>query len=186
MYKSVKRIEAPLTENSIKTLRTGDEVLLSGIIYTARDQAHIRFQEMIENGEKLPFDTEGSIIYYVGPSPASPGRVIGSAGPTTSYRMDPFVEDMFSVGMKGMIGKGQRSGYVTGLIKKYKGIYFGATGGAAALLSRSIVESEIIAFNDLGAEAVRKLRVNDMPLIVINDCSGGDLYIEGIEKYRRD
>ena len=180
----IKKLNTPLSNNSIKSLKSGDEILLSGIIYTARDMAHIRLVEMIQHKENLPFDIDGSVIYYVGPSPAPPEKVIGSAGPTTSYRMDPFVDDLFKVGMKGMIGKGSRSREVIDSIQKYTGIYFGATGGAAALISKSVVESEIIAFADLGTEAVRKLRVKDMPLVVINDCYGGDLYKEGIEKYR--
>ena len=184
MNETVKSVESPLAEKVIRTLRTGDEVLLSGIIYTARDMAHTRLQDMLKNGEKLPFNAEGSVIYYVGPSPAPEGRVIGSAGPTTSYRMDPFVSVMFGAGMRGMIGKGPRSGDVKKLIVDKCGIYFGATGGAAALLSKSIVESEIIAFPELGTEALRKLKVKDMPLIVINDSFGGDLYIEGVSKYR--
>jgi fumarate hydratase subunit beta len=180
----VKELEAPLTNKIIKTLHTGDEVLLSGVVYTARDMAHIRLVNMIKNKEDLPFDTEGSVIFYVGPSPAPPGKVIGSAGPTSSYRMDPFVEDMLNVGMKGMIGKGSRSKKVVNAIKENCAVYFGATGGAAALLSESIVESELIAFEDLGTEAVRKLKVKNMPLIVINDCYGGDLFKDGIAKYR--
>lgn len=179
-----KKIETPLTDKIIKTLHMGDEILLSGIIYTARDMAHIRLAEMIKKGEDLPFDDAGFVIYYVGPSPALPGKIIGAAGPTTSYRMDPFVADMFSIGMKGMIGKGQRSKEVRTSIKENCAVYFGATGGAAALLSKSIVESEIIAFDDLGTEAIRRLRVKDMPVIVINDCYGGDLYEEGISKYK--
>jgi fumarate hydratase subunit beta len=180
----VKELEAPLTNKIIKTLHTGDEVLLSGVVYTARDMAHIRLVNMIKNKEDLPFDTEGSVIFYVGPSPAPPGKVIGSAGPTSSYRMDPFVEDMLNVGMKGMIGKGSRSKKVVNAIKENCAVYFGATGSAAALLSESIVESELIAFEDLGTEAVRKLKVKNMPLIVINDCYGGDLFKDGIAKYR--
>ena len=179
-----KKIETPLRDKIIKTLHIGDEILLSGIIYTARDMAHTRLVEMIQKGEKLPFDFAGSVIYYVGPSPAPKGKVIGAAGPTSSYRMDPFVPDIFSVGMKGMIGKGPRSKEVVNAIKENCAVYFGATGGAAALLSKSIVESEIIAFNDLGTEAIRRLRVKDMPLIVINDCFGCDLYEEGIAKYK--
>lgn len=179
-----KKIETPLTGKVIKTLHAGDEILLNGIIYTARDMAHIRLAEMIKKGEDLPFDGTDFVIYYVGPSPAPPGKVIGAAGPTTSYRMDPFVADMFSIGMKGMIGKGQRSKEVRTALKENCAVYFGATGGAAALLSKSIVESEIIAFDDLGTEAIRSLRVKDMPLIVINDCFGNDLYEEGITKYK--
>ena len=180
----VKKINTPLTDKVIKLLKSGDEILLSGIIYTARDMAHIRLVEIIRQREKLPFNIIGSVIYYVGPAPTPPEKIIGSAGPTTSYRMDPFVEDLFKVGMKGMIGKGSRSWEVIDSIKKFTGVYFGATGGAAALISKSVVESEIIAFADLGTEAVRKLQVKDMPLIVVNDCYGGDLYKEGIEKYR--
>ncbi len=179
-----KRIETPLTDKVIKTLHIGDEILLSGIIYTARDMAHLRLAEMIKKGEDLPFDNTGFVIYYVGPSPAPAGQVIGAAGPTSSYRMDPFVPDMFSAGMKGMIGKGPRSKEVINAIKENCAVYFGATGGAAALLSKSIVESEIITFEDLGTEAIRRLRIKDMPVIVINDCFGGDLYAEGIAKYK--
>lgn len=178
------KIETPLTDKNIKTLHIGNEILLSGIIYTARDTAHIRLLEMIGKGEKLPFNTSGFVIYYVGPSPSPEGKVIGAAGPTTSYRMDSFVPDMLSAGMKGMIGKGPRSKEVVASIKEKCAVYFGATGGAAALLSKSIVESEIIAFSDLGTEAIRKLRVKDMPLIVINDSFGRDLYKEEIAKYR--
>ncbi len=186
MGNEAKRVESPLTEEVIKTLRIGDEVLLSGIIYTARDMVHARLQEMINNGDELPFNASGSVIYYVGPSPAPVGRVIGSAGPTTSYRMDPFVPAMFEAGMRGMIGKGPRSLKVKDLIVKKCGVYFGATGGAAALLSESIVEAEVIAFEKFGPEALRKLKVKNMPLIVINDCYGGDLYLEGIDKYSEE
>lgn len=184
MEKSIKMVNAPLTEEVIKSLRIGNEVLLSGTIYTARDMAHARLEEMIDKGDKLPFDGSGSVIYYVGPSPARPGLVIGSAGPTTSYRMDKFVPTMFKMGMLGMIGKGPRSEEVRKLIVSNCGIYFGATGGAGALLSESIFKSEIIAFPDLGTEAFRKLTVRNMPLIVVNDCYGGDLYSEGVKKYK--
>lgn len=184
MGKIAKHIQAPLTKNVIKDLYIGDEVLLSGTIYAARDMAHARIVVMIKNGEQLPFDIKGSVIYYVGPSPAPDGKVIGAAGPTTSYRMDPFVPDMFKAGMLGMIGKGPRSGEVTQSIIDNCGVYFAATGGAAALLSRSIVDSEIIAFSDLGAEALRRLTVKDMPVIVVTDCHGSDLYKEGVSKYR--
>lgn len=178
------KIETPLSDEIIKTLHSGDEILLSGIIYTARDSAHLRLVETIRKGKTLPFDPVGSVIYYVGPSPAPIGKIIGAAGPTSSYRMDTFVPDMFSVGMKGMIGKGPRSKEVIKAVKENCGVYFGATGGAAALLSKSIVETEIIAYGDLGTEAIRRLRVKDMPLIVINDCYGNNLYEEGIAKYR--
>lgn len=185
MENTVKKINAPLTKDDVKDLKIGDEILLSGTVYTARDMAHARLAQMLKNGEKLPLDLEGSVIYYVGPSPAPEGRVIGAAGPTTSYRMDPFVPVMFKAGMLGMIGKGPRSEEVKKLIVKNCGVYFAATGGAAALLAGSVEEAEIIAFKDLGAEALRKLTVKDMPLIVVNDCHGGDLYNEGVRKYKR-
>jgi fumarate hydratase subunit beta len=178
-----KKVQTPLTDEVVKDLKIGDEVLLSGTIYTARDAAHKKLVDLIESGEELPFDPEGSVIFYVGPSPAPPGKPIGSAGPTTSYRMDPFVAKMMEAGMKGMIGKGNRSEPVLEELKKNIGVYFGATGGAAALLAGSIKEAEVIAFPELGAEAVRKLTVEDMPLIVINDCYGNDLYKEGREKW---
>ncbi len=183
MKSNVRKVAVPLPEDTVRMLRTGDEVLISGTVYTARDMAHARLADMISRGMDLPFDMEGSVIYYTGPSPAPPGRVIGSAGPTTSYRMDMFAEAMFKAGMKGMIGKGARSPEVKGLIRRYCGIYFAATGGAAALLSDSVIESDVVAFEDLGPEAVRRLVVRDMPVIVVNDCFGGDLYSEGIEKY---
>lgn len=172
----VKRITAPLTEATVKSLKTGDQVLLSGIVYTARDMVHAQLVDMIKNKKKLPFNVMSSVLYYVGPSPAPPGRVIGSAGPTTSYRMDPFVLPLLKEGLKGMIGKGPRSHGVVEAIKKYCAVYLGATGGAAALISESIVEAEVIAFSELGTEAMRRLKVKDMPLIVINDCYGNDLY----------
>lgn len=180
---SAIKIETPLTDEIIKKLNIGDEIHLSGIIYTARDAAHKKLVDLIDDNKPLPFDPEGSVIYYVGPSPAKPGQPIGAAGPTTSYRMDPFVPKMFEAGVKGMIGKGQRGQNVIDTIIKYIGIYFGATGGAAALLAKSIVKAEVIAFEELGAEAVRKLEVVNMPLIVINDCSGNDLYKEGRAKW---
>ncbi|KQC12673.1 MAG: fumarate hydratase [Desulfuromonas sp. SDB] len=177
------KINTPLNDEVIKTLNIGMEVYLSGIVYTARDAAHKKLLELIDKNEQLPFDIQGSVIYYVGPSPAKPGQPIGAAGPTTSYRMDPFVPAMFEAGMKGMIGKGQRSQQVIDYISKYTGVYFGATGGAAALLAKSVKAAEVIAFPELGAEAIRKLEVQDMPLIVINDCYGKDLYQQGRSKW---
>ncbi len=177
------KLSTPLTDEKTENLKIGDEVFLSGIIYTARDAAHKKLVDLIKENKSLPFDTEGSVIYYVGPTPAQPGQVIGSAGPTTSYRMDPYVNDLLKVGMKGMIGKGERTQEVIDGIKKYKGVYFGATGGAGALLSKTIVSAEVIAFDELGPEAIRKLEVKDMPLIVINDCDGNDLYVEGRNKW---
>lgn len=177
------KLETPLTDEKIRQLKIGDTVELSGYIYTARDSAHKKLIELLKSGEELPFDIEGSIIYYVGPSPAKPNQVIGAAGPTTSYRMDPFVEDLMKVGLKGMIGKGSRSEGVIQSLQKHIGVYFGATGGAAALISKKIIEAEVIAFEELGPEAIRKLRVKDMPVVVINDCYGNDLYIEGKNKW---
>jgi fumarate hydratase subunit beta len=176
-------LTTPLTEEKIKALKIGDEVFLSGTIYTARDAAHQKLVDLLKDNKELPFDVDGSVIYYVGPSPAQPGQAIGAAGPTTSYRMDPFVEDLLKVGMKGMIGKGARSEKVIEGIKKHTAVYFGATGGAAALLSKTITKAEVIAFDELGPEAVRKIEVKDMPLIVINDCEGNDLYVEGRKKW---
>ncbi|UCB46376.1 MAG: Fe-S-containing hydro-lyase [Spirochaetota bacterium] len=178
-----KKIEAPLTDETVKGLNAGDQVLLSGIIYTARDAAHKRLVELLEGGNPLPFNLKGSVIYYVGPSPAPPGFVIGAAGPTTSYRMDPYAPLLIEHGMKGMIGKGQRSDELIDKMKERLAVYFGATGGAAALISKAIVQAKVIAFDDLGTEAVRELAVKDMPLVVINDCYGGDLYIQGREQW---
>jgi fumarate hydratase subunit beta len=153
-------------------------VFLTGIIYSARDAAHKKLVELLDAGKELPFKLEGSAIYYVGPSPAPPGRPIGSAGPTTSYRMDTYAPRLHSLGMKASIGKGKRSDEVKAAMKQYKGVYFGATGGAGALLSNSIVESTVIAFEELGPEAVREMKVKDFPLLVINDCHGGELYVK--------
>ncbi len=178
------KIETPLTEDVIRNLKIGDEVLLSGRIYTARDMAHQRLVGMIKEGRELPFDIKGAVIYYVGPAPARAGQVIGSAGPTTSYRMDPFTPTLLELGLKGTIGKGPRSKEVVESMVKNCALYFGATGGAAALMARSVTEARVIAFEDLGTEALRELAVRDMPLIVINDCYGNDLYTEGKNKYR--
>ena len=180
---SVLKAQTPLTEEVIKNMIIGTEVLLSGVIYTARDAAHQKLADLISKGQPLPLEPEGSVIYYVGPSPARPGGVIGAAGPTTSYRMDPYAPLLLENGVKGMIGKGGRSKEVIEACKKYTAVYFGATGGAAALLSKSIEEAEVIAFEELGPEAIRKLKVKDMPLIVINDCRGDDLYSVGQKKW---
>ena len=179
----VLKVETPLKNEMVEKMKIGSQVLLSGIIYTARDAAHKRLVDLITKGEPLPFEPGGSVIYYVGPSPAKPGQAIGAAGPTTSYRMDSYTPLLLENGVKGMIGKGMRSDEVIASMKKYCAVYFGATGGAAALISKSIVEADIIAFEDLGTEAVRRLRVKDMPLIVINDCYGSDLYIEGQKRW---
>ncbi len=181
----IVRIETPLIDKIIKELKVGMQVLLSGIVYTARDIAHQKLVDLALHNKPFPFDPKGSVIYYVGPTPAKPGYIIGSAGPTTSCRMDSFTPILLDMGIKGMIGKGPRSKEVVESIQKNVAIYFGATGGAGALISKSIIESEVIAFEELGTEAIRKLRVKDMPLIVINDCYGNDLYIEGQKKWQR-
>lgn len=178
-------LTTPLNDEKVRQLNIGDEVFLSGTIYTARDAAHKKLVDLLAEGKELPFNPEGSIVFYVGPSPAQPGQAIGAAGPTTSYRMDPFVNDLLKVGMKGMIGKGSRNADVVDGLKKHIAVYFGATGGAAALLSKTITKAEVIAFPELGPEAVRRLEVKDMPLIVINDCYGKDLYIEGRKKWEQ-
>jgi len=177
------KLLTPLSSKGIEKLKIGDKVLLNGIIYTARDAAHKRLVETLKRGEKLPFNPEGQVIYYVGPAPARPGRVIGSAGPTTSSRMDPYAIHLMEVGVKGMIGKGSRGQKVKDAIKKYKAVYFTAIGGAAALLSEHIKKAEVIAYEELGAEAIRRLEVEDFPLLVVNDTKGGDLYQEGTRRY---
>ena len=173
---SPRKIELPLTREIAGDLRAGEYVLLSGTIYTARDAAHKRLVEALEKGEALPFPPEGATIYYTGPTPAPPGAVIGSAGPTTAYRMDPYVEPLLKAGVLGMIGKGARKGDVPELIKKYKAVYFAAPGGCGALLGKSIKECEIIAYPDLGTEAVRKLKVEDFPVFVAQDSFGNSIY----------
>ncbi len=169
-------IETPLTDELVKRLRVGDIVRMNGYVYTARDAAHKRLIELINNNAPLPFDLKGQVIYYVGPTPAPPGRSIGSAGPTTSSRMDIYTPLLISLGLKGMIGKGQRSEEVKEAIKKYKAVYFLATGGAGALLSRHIVSAEEIAFPELGTESIKKLLLKDFPVIVAIDCYGGDIF----------
>ena len=169
----------------VPRLKSGDRVLLTGVVYTGRDAAHKRLFELLERGEKLPVDLKGQVIYYVGPAPAKPGQVIGSAGPTTSGRMDIYAPALMAYGLRGMIGKGQRNQGVLSAIQEYQAVYFGATGGAGALLARCVKKCEIVAYEDLGPEAIRRLEVEDLPLVVINDCHGGDLYIEGVSRYAR-
>jgi fumarate hydratase subunit beta len=180
-----KRIKTPLTDEVVKDLKIGDDVLITGEIYTARDAAHKRMVEILDKGEKLPFDIKGQLIYYVGPSPARPGKVIGSAGPTTSGRMNKYAPRMLEAGSKGMIGKGEMGSGVQDALKKYKGVYFAAIGGAAALIAKSIVGNELVAWEELGAEAIRKYTVKDFPAIVVQDAHGGNLYQEGVKKYQR-
>jgi len=177
-------ITTPLTEDVIVKLNAGDEVLISGVLYTGRDAAHKRMITMLEKGEQLPFDIRGQIIYYVGPCPAKEGRVIGSAGPTTSGRMDAYAPKLIELGLKGMIGKGLRDKNVTEAIKTHKAVYFGAIGGAGALISSCIKKQEIIAFEDLETEAIRRIEVENLPCVVIIDSTGRDRYIEGQKMYR--
>ncbi|WP_434293768.1 Fe-S-containing hydro-lyase [Clostridium botulinum] len=177
------KINTPLTEDKIKSLKAGDMVLITGTIYTARDAAHKRLIDALEKGRNLPFEVKNSIIYYVGPTPAKPGMEIGAAGPTTSYRMDTYTPKLLNLGLKGMIGKGKRSKEVIESIVKNKAVYFGAIGGAAALISKSIKKSEVIAYEDLDSEAIRKLEVEDLPVTVIIDFKGNNLYEDGLEDY---
>ncbi|MEA4827702.1 MAG: Fe-S-containing hydro-lyase [Clostridium sp.] len=178
-----KRIKTPLTKEVIEDLKAGDSVFISGTIYAARDAAHKRLIELLNSGKELPIDIKEQIIYYVGPTPAKPGMVIGSAGPTTSYRMDPYAPKLLDLGLKGMIGKGERSYEVKEAIKRNKGIYFGAIGGAGALIAKSIIRSEVVAYEDLGSEAIRKLEVIDLPVVVIIDSNGNNLYEIGQNRY---
>lgn len=171
-----KYINAPISDADAAALKAGDYVYLTGTIYTARDAAHKRMQEALEMGERLPFDVGNNIIYYMGPSPARPGRVIGSAGPTTASRMDKYAPSLLDLGLKGMIGKGKRSQEVKDAVMRNGAVYFAAVGGAGALLSRAIISSEVIAYDDLGTEAIRKLEVENFPVIVVMDCRGNDLY----------
>jgi fumarate hydratase subunit beta len=179
-------ITLPLTREKAAVLHAGEMVTLNGIIYTARDAAHKRLDALLDEGKPLPFPLEDAVIYYVGPTPAAPGQIIGSAGPTTSYRMDAYAPRLLSLGLRGMIGKGRRSQEVIKAMGKAGAIYFGAIGGAGALLAESIKESEIIAFADLGPEAIRRLRVENFPVVVIIDSEGGNLYERGRREYLED
>lgn len=171
-----RHVNAPLTKETAAELKAGDYVYLTGIIYTARDAAHKRMYEALERGERLPLEMENNVIYYMGPSPARPGRPIGSAGPTTSSRMDKYAPALLDLGLKGMIGKGKRNGAVRDAIVRNGAVYFAAVGGAGALLSRSIVSSEVIAYEDLGTEAIRRLEIKEFPVIVVMDAEGNNLY----------
>ena len=179
-----KKITLPLTDEILKDLRTGDNLLLTGIIYVARDAAHKRMIEALDQGKPLPFDIKGATVYYMGPTPARPGRAIGSAGPTTSGRMDAYAPRLIAEGLKGMIGKGLRSQAVKDAMVKHKAVYLGAIGGAGALISKSIKKAEVVAYEELGAEALRRLEVKDFHVTVVNDIYGGDLYEEGKARYR--
>lgn len=176
-------VTCPMTQTIATQLQAGDVVQLSGTVYSARDAAHKRMCEALKNGEELPFSLKGAVIYYMGPSPALPGGIIGAAGPTTSYRMDAYAPLLMEHGLLGMIGKGSRDTAVLESIQRHGGIYFAATGGAGALLSRCIIRAEVIAYPDLGAEAVRRLEIKDFPAVVVNDCHGGDWYAAGRAAY---
>ena len=178
-----KRITTPLTLEKVKDLKAGDTVLISGTIYTSRDAGHKRFVDLLDKGESLPFDPKDQIIYYVGPTPTKPGHAFGSAGPTSSYRMDPYAPRLLEVGLRGMIGKGLRNEAVIESIKKNGGVYFAAIGGAAALIGKAVKKAEIIAYEDLGAEALRELQVEDLPVIVVIDSEGYNLYEQGQKEY---
>ena len=177
------KVTTPLTREQARQLKSGDSVLLSGVIYTARDAAHKRLCELVEQGKELPLDVKDSVIYFVGPTPAKPGQAIGSAGPTTSYRMDAYSPTMIAQGQTGMIGKGKRSPEVVAAMKEHGAVYFGAIGGCGALLSKCIKKAEVIAYDDLGAEAIRRLEVEDFPVIVIIDSQGNNLYETGRTAY---
>lgn len=178
-----KKITTPLTEEKVKDLKAGDTVLITGTIYTARDAAHKRLVDLLDKGEELPVDVKDQIIYFVGPTPAKPGMAIGSAGPTTSYRMDAYSPRLLDIGLKGMIGKGFRSKDVIESIVKNKAVYFAAIGGAAALIGKSVQKAEIVTYEDLGAEAIRKLQVKDLPVVVVIDSEGNNLYEIGQREY---
>ena len=180
-----KKITSPFNDKTIADLKAGDQVLISGVMYVGRDAAHKRLVEALNKGDKMHFDVKGQVIYYMGPSPTKPGKVIGSSGPTTSGRMDAYTPRMLEAGLKGMVGKGLRTKDVKEAIKKYKAVYLASVGGAAALIAKRIVKSEIIAYEELGPEALLRIEVKDFPAIVINDMYGGDLYEEGKAKYRK-
>jgi fumarate hydratase subunit beta len=182
----IKDIRTPLTDADIESLKSGDRVRITGVIYTARDAAHARLMPLMEKGERLPIDITGSIIYYTGPSPARPGDVVGSVGPTTASRMDKFTPLLLKLGLKGTIGKGYRGQAVKDALKQHKGVYFGAIGGAGALLAAFVKKLDVVAYEDLGTEAIRRLEVEGFPAIVVNDCHGGDLYQDGVKAYARE
>ena len=181
-----KRIRLPLTRAQARSLRAGETVLLSGTIYTGRDAAHKRLIQLLDEGKPLPIDVKDQVIYYVGPAPASPGHAVGSAGPTTSYRMDPYAPRLIELGLSGMIGKGKRDQAVIDAMKKYGAVYFGAVGGAAALISRSIKKSEVVCYEDLGSEAIHRFEIENFPVIVLIDSEGNNLYETGPAAFRAE
>jgi fumarate hydratase subunit beta len=182
----IKRLRTPLSDDDVRSLKAGDRVRISGVIYTARDAAHGRLAPLMEKGEKLPIDVKGQIIYYTGPSPARPGGVIGSVGPTTASRMDRFTPALLALGLKGTIGKGYRGQPVKDALRQHTAVYFGSIGGAGAVLSEFVKKAEVVAYEDLGTEAIRRLEVEDFPAIVLYDSHGGDLYQDGQKVYARE
>lgn len=181
-----QHITAPFDKDTVKSLHAGDYVYITGTIYTARDAAHKRMEDALAEGKPLPIDVKGNIIYYMGPSPAREGRPIGSAGPTTASRMDKYAPDLLDLGLIGMIGKGKRSDAVADAIVRNGAVYFAAVGGAGAILSKSIVKSEVVAYDDLGTEAIRKLEVENFPAIVVMDAEGNNLYKTAVEEWNRE
>ena len=181
----IRHITLPFTDEVVSQLRAGDRLLLSGTLYVARDAAHKRMVEALDRGEELPLDVKGATIYYMGPSPARPGRPMGAGGPTTAYRMDPYAPRLMALGLKAMIGKGRRSQAVRDAIVKYNAVFLGGVGGAGALLSKAVKSAEVIAYDDLGPEALRRLVVENLPVTVVNDATGRDLYEEGRARYRK-
>jgi fumarate hydratase subunit beta len=181
----IKEVTPPLSDADIESLKAGDRVRITGVMYTARDAAHGRLLPLIETGKPLPIDVKGQIIYYTGPSPARPGEVVGSIGPTTGGRMDKFTPELLALGLKGTLGKGARSEAVKAALKQHTAVYFGAIGGAGAVLSRFVKKLDVVAYEDLGTEAIRRLEVEGFPAIVINDCHGGDLYQDGMKQFAR-
>jgi fumarate hydratase subunit beta len=179
------RLKTPLTDADVEKLKAGDKVLITGVMYTGRDAAHKRLFDLLKEGKPLPVDLKGQIIYYVGPAPAKPGKAIGSAGPTTSGRMDAYSPKLMEIGLKGMIGKGMRKKEVIEAMKKFKAVYLAATGGAGALLAKSVKKAQVVAYEDLGPEAINRLEVVDFPAIVVNDTQGNDLYQQGMKQYAR-
>ena len=182
----IKEVSPPLSDGDVEALAAGDRVRITGVLYTARDAAHARLQPLVDAGRPLPIDVRGQIIYYTGPSPARPGNVVGSIGPTTAGRMDKFTPKLLALGLKGTIGKGGRSQPVKDALRQHTAVYFGAIGGAGAVLSRFVRTLEIVAYEDLGTEAIRRLEVEGFPAIVINDCHGGDLYQDGMKACARE
>jgi fumarate hydratase subunit beta len=182
----IKEVAPPLSDTDVESLKAGDRVRITGVLYTARDAAHGRLLPLIEKGAPLPIDVRGQIIYYTGPSPARPGAIVGSIGPTTASRMDKYLPALLGLGLKGTIGKGYRGQAVKDALRQHRGVYFGAIGGAGAVLSQFVKKLAIVAYEDLGTEAIRRLEVEAFPAIVVNDCHGGDLYQDGMKAYARE